>query len=121
MDIDIYLFLTKQQNTHMKTNQYRQGDVLLKKVEQIPSSFKEVKVNGPVILALGEVTGHHHSIKTGAKLYQDESNQATIVEVAEAMALLEHQEHAAIPLEKGFYEITLQREYHPEEIRRVVD
>ena len=36
-------------------------------------------------------------------------------------ASVQHQEHAAIALEPGDYEVVLQREYTPEAIRRVRD
>jgi len=100
---------------------YRQGDVLLTKIDSIPASCKKDDKKGPAILAYGEVTGHHHSVQKGGVIYTDPETNVSYLEIAEALALLEHQEHAAIPLEKGFYEITFQREYHPEEIRRVVD
>jgi hypothetical protein len=32
-----------------------------------------------------------------------------------------HEEHATIPLPAGLYRVRIQREYHPEAIRRVVD
>jgi hypothetical protein len=104
----------------------RQGDVLLFKVEKLPKGAVRQRVGGDrVILALGEATGHHHSIaKKKARLFTAptaDGVQATIVEVATALAELEHQEHDPIPLARGFYEVRLQREYHPQEIRRVAD
>lgn len=42
---------------------YRQGDVLVRPVSAIPADAKPIKrVGGRVILAEGEVTGHHHAI-----------------------------------------------------------
>ena len=43
------------------------------------------------------------------------------LEVTAERATLVHQEHAAIELPKGTYRVWIQREYSPEEIRRVVD
>ena len=101
---------------------YRQGDVLLERIAEMPHTAKRVKSKGVVILAAGEVTGHHHAIRKGkVRLYREPDTQASYVEVAEAMALLEHEEHAAISLEPGIYRVSLQREYHPQEIRRVID
>lgn len=46
----------------MKNSIYRQGDVSIQRISQIPKGLKKSKVNGGlVILAHGEVTGHHHS------------------------------------------------------------
>jgi hypothetical protein len=44
----------------MKNKQYRQGDVMIERVSEIPKEAKKLPV-GRVILAYGEVTGHHHS------------------------------------------------------------
>lgn len=107
----------------------RQGDVLLIQCATLPVSAMPVKAkkNERVILAHGEVTGHHHSLMPGkAKLFSDDRTNDTgvhagIVEVAEALAELQHQEHASIPLARGIHEVRRQREYHPEAIRRVAD
>lgn len=54
-------------NTSMKNNQYRQGDVMLQRIETLPSNLKPVTPeDGKVILAHGEVTGHHHSFSAAA-------------------------------------------------------
>jgi len=106
----------------MKTTKYRQGDVLLSSVKSLPDSVQKSEDKGPIILAWGEATGHHHSIKNkNVTKYVDPETMATYIEVAEAMALLEHQEHATIIIEPGIYRVGLQREYHPQEIKRVVD
>lgn len=100
--------------------QYRQGDVFIERIAKLPSNLKQQQ--GRIILAYGEVTGHAHEIKNKntARIYHDE-NMATILEVIEALALLEHQEHGTVELEKGIYKIFCQREYSPEEIRNVAD
>ena len=102
---------------------YRQGDVLIISVENLPENLEPVaREDGRIVLAHGEVTGHHHSLcATKARAYTVPGSPVSIVEVAEALALLEHQEHSTIPLEKGFYEVRLQREYTPEAIRNVAD
>lgn len=102
---------------------FRQGDVMLVRIDALPPGAKKMRVGGErIILALGEATGHHHSIaKKKGRLYEVPGTQATIVEVATALAELEHQEHDALPLPRGFYRVELQREYHPEAIRRVAD
>lgn len=113
-------------------NQFRQGDVLIERVEKLPVKTQRSK---RVILAHGEVTGHAHEVA--------DSSLASIAEVKEAWRLLGdlpdagamtrhaldvkstteivHQEHGPIPAAKSGYRITRQREYSPEAIRNVAD
>jgi hypothetical protein len=105
---------------------YRQGDVLLIQRDSLPKNAALEKQKGPrVILAHGEVTGHHHSLAKGkARLYREPDREgvyAGIVEVAEAFTALTHQEHARITVPPGAWEVRRQREYHPEAIRNVAD
>ncbi len=105
--------------------QYRQGDVLLERVATIPESATKQKVKGPIILAHGEATGHHHSLDLdepdSADWWKvDAAGDTQFVEL-KAGASLVHQEHAAIDLPAGRYRVTRQREYSPQEIRRVAD
>jgi len=49
----------------MKRAQYRQGDVLLIPVDDVPAgSVEETTTETRVVLAFGEVTGHAHAIDT---------------------------------------------------------
>ena len=107
----------------MKLKTYRQGDVLIQEIVEIPKTAKAENVTGRIILAYGEATGHHHSIKKTAKtrLLKAPGDQASYVEIAEALALLKHQEHDTIQLPAGKYRVTIQQEYSPEEIRNVRD
>lgn len=108
---------------------FRQGDVLIERIDKLPETAKRQRVKGPIILAHGEVTGHAHAIKRGTvTLYKDPAQEEKdgvdavgYLEIAEAMALLEHEEHAPIPLPPGVYRFRRQREYSPQEIRRVAD
>ena len=113
----------------MNRNQKRQGDVWLEQVpgDQLPSDVEEVaRDNGRIVLAYGEVTGHAHAIaERNATLFRRPGTgerwlviRATAVESA---AGVQHEEHAAIVLEPGVYRVGIQREYHPEAIRNVVD
>lgn len=97
---------------------WRHGDVFLAEVERIPSSARALP---HCVLAEGELTGHSHRIEESgaALLYADEDER--FLEVTAEMATLVHQEHAAIPLPRGAYRVWVQREYSPQEIRRVVD
>lgn len=102
----------------------RQGDVLVERIPSLPKNIKPIaRENGRVVLAHGEVTGHCHAISSKAAThYQvDGDNNATFLEIAEAMADLVHDEHATIQIPAGCYRVIRQREYSPEEIRRVAD
>src|SRR5258708_37973307 len=47
----------------MNKDQMQQGDVILKKITELPAGVKKAKRdNGDIVLAYGEVTGHRHRI-----------------------------------------------------------
>ena len=102
---------------------YRQGDVLIVPVKSIPKSLTPVeREKGLVILAHGEVTGHAHVIKSEhAALFSDPQLMATFMTISDEPVALEHEEHDTITIPPGDYRVIRQREYHPEEIRRVED
>jgi len=101
----------------------RQGDVLIlkTKVDAVPPGAKKVELEqNRVVLAHGEVTGHAHVIeKDAATLFEtpDGNRYLTVHRVTS----LKHEEHAAVKIEPGTYEVIRQVEYTPEEIRRVAD
>lgn len=107
----------------MEQQLIRHGDVLLKPVS-IPSTAKEQKVGQEMTIALGEATGHHHT------LYGSLPNAVVMkgfdgrifVEVNEDL-YLRHQEHKEVPVAKGSYEIVIERERNPfkDALTRVVD
>lgn len=105
-----------------KTATYRQGDVLLRRVDAMPKQVKALRPElGRVILAHGEVTGHHHSLCVeDATLFADDATSARFL-CCIRDAVLEHQEHDPIALPAGTYEVVRQNEYTPGEIRRVAD
>jgi hypothetical protein len=98
----------------MVANIYRQGDVLLMRVDKMPSKAATVKrMDGKLILAEGEVTGHAHTIKAkGARLFAVGGNDRFLVVTGTDVAL-SHEEHAAITLEPGIFRVIRQREYMP--------
>lgn len=105
--------------------QFRQGDVLIQRVDNIPANLTRQK--GPPILAHGEVTGHAHAIEDKeVKVWVPEGTGENVdaslkfAEITKPTRVL-HQEHAPIELEPGTYKIVRQREYSPAEIRRVQD
>ena len=108
----------------MKTKPFivRQGDVLLRRLSNKPDGASKpiAREHGLIILAHGEVTGHAHKIDSpDCELV--EIAGLTILDVQCAIAALTHEEHAAIEIPQGTYEVVRQREYSPTEIRRVAD
>jgi hypothetical protein len=97
----------------------RQGDVLILPVSKIPKDLVKTK---KCTLALGEATGHHHTIFENAIGYASTvDGLADYFEVTSEIADLKHQEHDAISLPKGKYKKVIQSEYTPEEIKPVID
>jgi hypothetical protein len=106
-------------------NVFRQGDVLLIAVDEIPAAAKKQPAKGKkVILALGEATGHHHRFEfmdtsQNVKLYVADGG-ARYVHVSKGAQLL-HEEHSTVAVPRGKYLLPTQVEYTPAELRRVVD
>lgn len=101
-----------------------QGDVGIKKVDELPSNIREVQPdNGRNVLAYGEVSGHSHSLPIdGTKLYRSNDNNRLYLVVNNEKSLLTHEEHDPIEIPNGTYEIIPQREYDDiEEWRAVAD
>lgn len=98
---------------------YRQGDVLLVAAE-IPEGTR-LKKKARVRVAEGEVTGHAHMLEReeGATISVDVD--AEFLRIMGANGLLTHEEHETIQVPPGEYRVVRQREYAPEEIRRVAD
>ena len=96
---------------------YQQGDVLITKVLEVKGN----KLNH-LTLALGEATGHHHTITKGdAELYNYEG--VLFLRVNSEEAELTHQEHNTITIPKGDYKIGIVREFDhwAEEAKNVRD
>jgi hypothetical protein len=91
----------------------RQGDVLLQRVEKMPTSLqRQAREEGRIVLAHGEATGHAHAIREpGCELYQMSGER--YLEVTAENCVLRHEEHAPIPLPVGIYRVLRQREYDP--------
>lgn len=102
-----------------RDTQIRQGDVYLKSCAEPPRGKKVRAKSGRLILALGEVTGHHHSVSAKTSdLYELDGRMWLVVNEP---TTLNHQEHAPIEIQPGTYWVVRQREYSPAEIRRVAD
>ena len=102
----------------------RQGDVLIVPCKGIPDTAKVADAeSGRLIVARGEAIGHHHSFlyARGATLFRDDgAGSAQYVAVAEPVAL-EHQEHTALTVAPGNYEVRIQRTMSAGLVRRVAD
>lgn len=112
-------------------NYYRQGDVCIVPVAELAkdidlTSMKPVaRDHGRVVLAYGEVTGHAHAIHD-ADVDLFAPGEASILaerylRIGAGGATVVHEDHAPIALPEGLYEVRHQREYEPDEIRRVAD
>lgn len=105
---------------------YRHGDVLIREVDEIPAdATRKAKDKRGLVLAEGEVTGHHHRIadtSMGELLVSpgeaDEMRMWLSLSVA---APLVHEEHHTLDLPAGDYEVIIQKEYEPEGLRNVAD
>lgn len=105
---------------------YRQGDVLLVPVapRQIPQSTRPLARDaaGRLVLALGEATGHAHAVSApDAELLADRGDASRRFLRIVSEAVLIHEEHDAIGLPAGCYQVVLQREYAPDADRYVAD
>lgn len=106
---------------------FRQGDVMLVPAT-IPAEAKQQKPRRRLVLAEGEVTGHHHVLEVDAPDKLEElllpgdvaELEQRFVRVLDE-ASLAHDEHATLTIPPGEYRVVRQREYSPEAIRRVAD
>jgi hypothetical protein len=99
----------------------RQGDVLLVPVDEIPDEDgREAETGSRFVLAEGEATGHAHVVLGEGTLYRPgfgRGSAGTYILVEEPATLV-HEEHDAIGLAPGAYEVRRQREYLPPAPRR---
>lgn len=101
--------------------QIRQGDVLLIRVPELPKGVKKRKDR---TLALGETTGHHHTL-TGGTVYGTMQGQQWIVvdEVGVELQHLPHPgvEHDTVLIPPGVWLVPVQVEDDGEKERRAMD
>jgi hypothetical protein len=113
----------RQTDSNMKTLEQtgghaRQGDVLIRRVpEGAPAPRNKVAPT----LAMGEVTGHHHSYSGAVTAYADEDGSLAQVLDVPCDEPLTHQEHGPVPTPPGRYEVLKQVEDTGAEITRVAD
>lgn len=103
----------------------RQGDVLVRRIVDMPKgAIQKPTEGGRVVIAYGEVTGHAHAIAESEAVEFTFAIAGNVVRrflQVIAKATIKHEEHSAIELPAGVYEIVQQREYSPQEIRNVQD
>lgn len=116
----------------MKTfnNICAQGDVLIRRVDDMPSAVTEVApVNGLIVVTHSE-TGHDHVMvldreKTPAvQMFAGDNPLVAWLKVNRPTALEHlrlHDTHEPIMFDLGIYEVRRQREYIPEGWRQVQD
>jgi hypothetical protein len=126
-----------------KTFTIRQGDVALVQVAALPAGCTLAPdQTRKIILAWGEVTGHHHRIED--HVVQHKATPGAAEEIAEAAiarakarlwkapngetylevtapVTLRHEEHTEHTIPPGIYLQPTQVEYTPAELRRVAD
>jgi len=102
---------------------YRHGDLLLVEVKEIPTGLEQKKDD---VLLEGEASNHFHRIK-GAVI-TPVSEAPTILNdylmgylEIDKEGILTHEEHETIIVPRGKYKYLSQREYDPQEERRVID
>ena len=98
---------------------YRQGDVLLRKIRNLPTGLKQKDK----VLAYGEATNHSHQFKAPDDyvLVFHDGDGKQYVQVLKPTEL-QHEEHDWLDIEQGNYEVIQQREFDiVEGIRRVMD
>src|SRR5215468_1062092 len=103
-----------------------QGDILIERVEDAVASGQVVQSvhNGPVVIAEGEATGHHHRLLGSVAMYRDDAIARDIpsglyvghIAVKSPSARLVHEEHAPITLDKGTYLVRRQRQLEPTDV-----
>jgi hypothetical protein len=96
---------------------FRHGDVLIAPASAIPEDAERIP---GVILARGEATGHAHRIRNADDAELFRHGGVLYLRVLTPTHVV-HEEHKPIALPIGAYRVWLQREYSPEEIRRVID
>jgi len=120
----------KIEKLDFKTGEHLHGDVIIRKIKELPKDFESLKKEPNDSLAYGEAHGHFH------KLFKMTDNPQgghsfDLREIKEGKkylkviepVILKHQEHAPRIIPEGDYEISIQREYDPftKLIRKVTD
>jgi hypothetical protein len=104
-----------------------QGDVLFRRIPKLPEGAVERPIDGPIVVAHSE-TGHHHAIEdAGVRLFELPVPDAMISFLsvdgpfADVVHHRPHDTHETLRLSSGTWEVRRQREWSPEEPRRIED
>jgi len=97
-------------NNLLEKEIYRQGDVMLKEIETLPSNLIQIK---NCLVAEGEQTGHAHIIDNGAvfEVLNEFNLPSKLYVVANDNTKIVHDEHHALSLKEGLYEVIIQKEF----------
>jgi len=102
------------------TTQLRHGDVILTRCKD-----QEGEPTALAVLAEGEATGHAHRLRPGegGTIALVERGGARYAIVVDEDATLDHEEHGAVAIAPGTYEVRIQRtyDYLSEMERKVID
>lgn len=98
---------------------YRQGDVLIKRLNKKPRGQRKIRPDG--VLAEGETTGHMHRVESPTKAEVYEIDGKLMLSTAKGVRII-HEEHDPVTLPAGDYQVIRQREFTPKgRARRVTD
>jgi hypothetical protein len=89
--------------------QFRQGDVLFERIEDLP---EETMPMAGDVLFIGEQSGHAHRLESVATAELFEGRAGMFMRVTAPTAVV-HEEHRPILFEPGLYRVWRQREYRP--------
>ena len=88
----------------MNKDQIQQGDLVIERIDKIPSDAKLVSQgNRKHVLRQGEVTGHAHVIEDDVELYEKDG---LFYLKAGKEVIIGHEEHKPVALQEGIYEIS---------------
>jgi hypothetical protein len=84
---------------NQRRKQYRQGDILIEDVDQLPTDAEPQTGLRRLVIAQGEATGHHHVLLPREKYMDWWQNAAGDIYVRSAEAgQLVHEEHGTIAI-----------------------
>jgi len=90
------------------------GDVIIERIDNMPSDFDNLEKSQTNDLAIGEATNHFHRLfGEGFALRIDPDNKNNRYLRVVKPVVLKHQEHLPIVLPPGDYRTRIQKEYDP--------
>ena len=92
---------------------FRQGDLLISRVEEIPTNAVAKSTN---VIATGEKENHQHQLIGDHKIFEI-PDYGTIYFEAKEEVSLDHPEHNTIQIPKGVYTVVHERSFSPFEQR----